>query len=37
MATKTRVSPSTIDAKPVLRDFSLDLAALFAALHEDEE
>ena len=29
--------PSTIDAKPVLRGFSLDLTALFAALHEDEE
>jgi Uma2 family endonuclease len=30
-------APSTIDAKPVLRDFALDLAALFGALHEDEE
>jgi Uma2 family endonuclease len=29
-------APATLDASPVLRDFHLDLAALFAILHEGE-
>lgn len=29
-------APDIIDASPVLRDFHLDLAELFAVLHEDE-
>ena len=30
-------APAVIDAQPVLRAFQLDLAALFAVLHEDED
>lgn len=30
-------APAEIDAAPVLRDFHLDLAALFATLHEDDD
>ena len=36
-APRTHRAPETIDASPVLRDFHLDLAELFAALHAGEE